>query len=49
MSAEPVKNEKTETEPKRVIHRVCITCNNMFCVTPENYEAKQCSNCHKGD
>lgn len=30
-----------------VLHRVCITCNNMFRATPENYEAKQCPNCHK--
>lgn len=44
--------QKTELEkgtpPKPVIHRVCVTCNNMFRVTPENYEAKQCPNCHKG-
>jgi hypothetical protein len=33
---------------KRVLHRVCIQCNNMFRVTPENFEAKQCPNCHKG-
>jgi hypothetical protein len=32
----------------RVVHRVCIQCNQMFPVTPENFEAKQCSNCHKG-
>lgn len=32
----------------RVLHRVCIQCNNMFRVTPENYDAKQCPNCHKG-
>jgi hypothetical protein len=35
-------------DAKRVLHRVCIQCNNMFRVTPENFEAKQCSNCHKG-
>jgi hypothetical protein len=34
--------------PKPVLHRVCIQCNNMFRVTPENYDAKQCPNCHKG-
>ncbi len=37
-------------EPPRsgpVIHRVCITCNNMFRVTPDNYQAKQCPNCRK--
>jgi len=33
---------------RRVIHRVCITCNGMFRVPPENYEAKHCPNCHKG-
>lgn len=30
------------------VHRVCIQCNNMFRVSPENYDAKQCPNCHKG-
>jgi len=49
--------QKTEHKPEeshkppaegRVIHRVCITCNNMFRVTPENIDTKQCSNCHKG-
>jgi hypothetical protein len=33
---------------KRILHRVCIQCNNMFRVSPENFDAKQCSNCHKG-
>jgi hypothetical protein len=31
-----------------VIHRVCIQCNNMFCVAPDRFDAKQCPNCHKG-
>jgi hypothetical protein len=31
-----------------VIHRVCIQCNNMFRVTPDKFDAKQCPNCHKG-
>jgi hypothetical protein len=31
-----------------VIHRVCIQCNNMFRVTPDRFDAKQCPNCHKG-
>lgn len=31
-----------------VLHRVCIQCNNMFRVTPDRYDAKQCPNCHKG-
>jgi hypothetical protein len=34
--------------PKPKIHRVCITCNNMFVVTADRYDAKQCPNCHKG-
>jgi hypothetical protein len=32
----------------RVLHRVCIQCNNMFRVPPEQFDAKQCPNCHKG-
>ena len=52
MSAEETTaTHKSEPhEPPRsgpIIHRVCITCNNMFRVTPDNYEAKQCPNCHK--
>jgi hypothetical protein len=31
-----------------LLHRVCIQCNNMFCVTPDRFDAKQCPNCHKG-
>ena len=31
-----------------VLHRVCIQCNNMFRVTPGNFDAKQCPACHKG-
>ena len=31
-----------------VLHRVCIQCNNMFRVPPEQFDAKQCPNCHKG-
>jgi len=30
------------------IHRVCIQCNNMFRVTPDRFDAKQCPTCHKG-
>ncbi len=52
MNPEESSVQKTDLEkgtpPKPVIHRVCVTCNNMFRVTPENYEAKQCPNCHKG-
>ncbi len=51
MSSEENSAQKTETgqqaRPAPIIHRVCITCNNMFRVTPDNYEAKQCPNCHK--
>ncbi len=46
--SEPQKSEsKTGTQPQPVIHRVCISCNNMFRVTPENYEAKHCPICRK--
>jgi hypothetical protein len=31
-----------------VLHRVCIQCNNMFRVTPDKFDARQCPNCHKG-
>jgi hypothetical protein len=30
------------------LHRVCIQCNQVFPVTPENFDAKQCPSCHKG-
>lgn len=43
-SAETKPGEK----PKPLIHRVCIQCNGMFTVTIDNFEAKQCPNCHKG-
>lgn len=35
-------------DSKRAIHRVCTQCNHMFRVSPEKFEAKLCSNCHKG-
>jgi len=35
-------------KPLKLIHRVCIQCNNMFTVTPDKFDAKQCPNCHKG-
>lgn len=45
----PTKHEpKQDAGDKPKIHRVCITCNNMFEVTADNYESKQCRNCHKG-
>ena len=37
-----------DAPPKPVIHRVCIQCNNMFTVTVDRIEAKQCPGCHKG-
>ncbi|HMD30541.1 MAG TPA: hypothetical protein VKG84_01445 [Candidatus Acidoferrales bacterium] len=38
----------TDRKPIKPIHRVCIQCNNMFPVTPDKFDAKQCPNCHKG-
>jgi hypothetical protein len=35
-------------DSKRTLHRVCIQCNQLFVVAPENYDAKQCPGCHKG-
>jgi len=49
MGVEQKSETQPETKPKPVIHRVCVTCNNMFQVTTENYEAKQCPNCHKAE
>ncbi len=37
----------TSAPPKKKIHRVCITCNYMFEVTPDNFAAKHCPKCHK--
>jgi hypothetical protein len=34
--------------PQAYIHRVCIQCNNVFRVTADKFDAKQCPNCHKG-
>jgi PHP family Zn ribbon phosphoesterase len=46
------ETHKAEAEPAaksgKLIHRVCIQCNNMFTVTPDKFDAKQCPNCHKG-
>jgi hypothetical protein len=41
-------DSKSSEHPQPLLHRVCIQCNNMFCVTPDRYDAKQCPNCHKG-
>jgi len=40
--------EATPKPGEPAIHRVCIQCNAMFLVRPENFDAKQCPNCHKG-
>ena len=50
MSTEtPQNNVHKPADPKApILHRVCIQCNNMFRVTPDRYDAKQCPNCHKG-
>ena len=54
MAAEPAPPQthttkhESPTPGQPVLHRVCIQCNNMFRVTPENFDAKQCANCHKG-
>ena len=46
--AQKVEARQPEGKPKPLIHRVCIQCNNMFTVTIERIDAKQCPNCHKG-
>ena len=48
MSEAQKTESKPDTNPKPVIHRVCIQCNNMFRVTPDKFDAKQCPACHKG-
>lgn len=51
-SAPPSGGLNKPTQPgaivSPVIHRVCIQCNNMFRVTPDRFDAKQCPVCHKG-
>jgi hypothetical protein len=51
-SQAPVGARKTAPppadKPASVLHRVCVQCNNVFRVTPDKFDAKQCSNCHKG-
>jgi hypothetical protein len=45
----PKPQEKPPTQAASpVLHRVCIQCNNMFRVPAEQFDAKQCPNCHKG-
>lgn len=47
-SANPGKSPQPGAVVSPVIHRVCIQCNNMFPVTPDRFDAKQCPVCHKG-
>lgn len=36
---------KQESAPRPVIHRVCMTCNNMFATT--DYDERHCPKCKK--
>ena len=44
----PAKPTQVGAVVSPALHRVCIQCNNMFPVTPDRFDAKQCPNCHKG-
>jgi len=44
----PHKSPPSGAVVSPVIHRVCIQCNNMFRVSPDRFDAKQCPVCHKG-
>ncbi|HLW98318.1 MAG TPA: hypothetical protein VKR82_06715 [Candidatus Acidoferrales bacterium] len=44
----PPTEHKPGEKPQPLLHRVCTQCNNMFTVTPDRFDAKQCPNCHKG-
>ena len=48
--AQPSHEAKHSAPPRgaKRLHRVCIQCNQVFPVTPENFDAKQCPDCHKG-
>lgn len=58
MTAETVSPKTTPSASKgspklkpvtsSALHRVCIQCNNVFQVTPDKFDAKQCPACHKG-
>ena len=48
LSPGPAKPTQPGAVISSVIHRVCIQCNNMFRVTPDRFDAKQCPVCHKG-
>ena len=49
MSHEQTPQSQTPTSkdapPRPVIHRVCITCNNMFATT--DYDERHCPKCKK--
>ena len=48
-STRPEEKKSSAARPASpVLHRVCIQCNNMFRVTPDKFDARQCPNCHKG-
>jgi len=42
------ESPKLKPVSSSVLHRVCIQCNNMFQVTADKFDAKQCPACHKG-
>ena len=42
-----IESAKPGLPPPKKIHRVCIGCNYMFEVTPDNFAAKHCPKCHK--
>ena len=44
----PLTGKAGTPAPPKVLHRVCIQCNNVFRVAPDKFDAKQCPNCHKG-
>lgn len=51
-SLAPANNQGSPAPPPSqptpvYIHRVCVQCNNMFRVTADKFDAKQCPNCHK--
>jgi len=46
-STAPKGSPKLAPVSTTVLHRVCIQCNNMFRVTPDKFDAKQCPACHK--
>jgi hypothetical protein len=48
-STRPEKKQSSAAPAESpVLHRVCIQCNNMFRVTPDKFDARQCPHCHKG-